>query len=399
MGKENSNLNKTIAEVLTLKKIIGVGGASKVFSAELDLKKFDFSRLYAYTQVQGSNHSARLNKANTMVEEISDLKLDKNTIKQILKLQKIALPHKEVAVKISKPDSSPEMFEAEWKNLICLNDKNVIQVYCGGKHGNHLYYAMELIHDVVSSQTIITEFDLQQKLLIIFRAGRGLDYLHKHDIIHRDVKPSNMITGIVGKNKYNTKITDLGTARNLDLEMEENGARRIVGTPHFMAPEQITTPNDVDKRCDVYSLGASLYELSTGIKPFAEIKTPKDIIKAKYHQAQPKKPSEVCRNIPSTLEQIILRAMHIDKNSRYESISQLVVDLKTFIQSEQKALAKCKSFDEFLSKEHQKQKYFFKVIQIRLQKEDESNRENSEKTSNEKKNSKKLKRTRSKRVR
>jgi len=398
MGKENSNLNKIIAEIFTLKKVIGVGGASKVFSAEVNLKKFDFSRLYAYTQVQGSNHSDRLNKANEMVEEISNLELDPSTIKQILKLQKIALPHKEVAIKISKPNSSIEMFESEWKNLICLNDKNVIQVYCGGSHGIHHYYAMELVHDVVEPKTIITEFDLHQKLLIIFRAGRGLDYLHKHDIIHRDVKPSNMITGVVGKDKYNTKITDLGTARNLDLETEKDGPKRIVGTPHFMAPEQITTPNEVDKRCDIYSLGASLYELATGIKPFAEISSPKEILKAKFRQTEPKKPSEVCPNIPSSLEQIILRSMHLDAGSRYESIAQMIIDLKTFIQSEQKALSKCKNFNDFFSKEHLKPKYFHQVIQIRMQEEFEKQVE-AEAPPKVKKDTKKLKRTRSTRRR
>jgi len=366
LGKDH--LNISISEAIKLKNLIGVGGASKVFAASLDLKKFDFKKLYAYTQVQANTHSARLNKVGAVVEEISNLDLDSSTIKQILKLQNIALPHKEVAVKVSKDGISEELFEAEWRNLICLNNKNVIQVYCGGKHNNHLYYAMELVHDVISPKTIITEFDCHQKLLVIFRAGRGLDYLHKHDIIHRDVKPSNMITGRVGKNKFNTKITDLGSARNLDLETSKDLAKKIVGTPQFMAPEQIITPENVDKSCDIYSLGASLYELSTGIKPFAEYGAAREIIRAKYKKVKPKKPSELCPNIPSSLEQIIFRAMHINKNARYDNIGQMIVDLKAFIQSEQKTLSKCLNFNDFKSKEHLKNKYFFKAIQNRLQK-------------------------------
>ena len=124
----------------------------------------------------------------------------------------------------------------------------------------------------------------------IFNAGKGLSFLHKKGIIHRDVKPDNFITYRNKEGRLITKVTDLGLAKNVEASIAMTATENVMGTPYFMSPEQMLSTKNIDQRADIYSLGASLYEFMTGIKPFQDKESVMDILKTALQKESPISP-------------------------------------------------------------------------------------------------------------
>lgn len=119
-------------------------------------------------------------------------------------------------------------------------------------------------------------FNLGDALFIVLRAAEALRHAHEEQIIHRDVKPSNLLISRLGR----VKLTDLGLAKPMDQDVSLTDTGLAVGTPQYMAPEQSLTPKQVDQRCDIYALGTCLYEFLTGRPPFAG-ETAREVLRAK----------------------------------------------------------------------------------------------------------------------
>jgi serine/threonine protein kinase len=153
----------------------------------------------------------------------------------------------------------------------------------------------------------------------------ALDYAHKEGVIHRDIKPSNLLLSPDGR----LSINDFGLARLLEQPgMTMTG--EFVGTPAYMSPEQITAGRvPVDHRTDIYSLGATLYELLTLRPPFTGER--RDQLLAQILHKDPKAPRRVNRKVPVDLETICLKAMDKDPDRRYQSAGELAADLRRYV--------------------------------------------------------------------
>jgi serine/threonine protein kinase len=332
----NSNVAQSVivGGIYTLRKKIGQGGMASVYYAETDLERFDYTILYAYTQVQADNHSQRRVKAEEFAARLNDKELDLGTVRAILEAHAIPLPDRNVALKVGATRVDLDRFEAEWKNLLCLNHDNVIKVYGGGMHGNRPYYVMELLARIVPVNTLIQKFTVRQKLAVVIDAARGLSYLHENGIVHRDVKPANIITCATDSGRYVTKIADLGIAKSVDDGLELTQENTTMGTPYYMSPEQIKSARDVDHRTDVYSLGATLYELMVMQRPFQAKTSFYDIVAAVQKGERPVSPREGLPRFPEVLSEIILCAMSPSRSRRYQNMSQMIRDLEHYLGEE-----------------------------------------------------------------
>jgi serine/threonine-protein kinase len=171
-----------------------------------------------------------------------------------------------VALKILNPklaaDSAyTERFLREARAVAKLSHPNIIVGIDVGKHGKYFYFAMEYVDGRTGLEVLRDEERFKEKnvLKIAMQMAKALDHAHKNGLVHRDIKPDNIMVTAKGE----AKLCDLGLAKRLDLG-DNLQPGTAVGTPHYIAPEQARGREDVDIRADIYALGASLYHMTTG---------------------------------------------------------------------------------------------------------------------------------------
>ena len=183
-----------------------------------------------------------------------------------------------VALKILAPDPEnrgrfAERFEREAQALARLTHPNIVAVYEFGEAGGLYFLAMEFV-DGVNLRKLIGGQALkpEQALAIAPAICDALQFAHTSGIVHRDIKPENILLDKQGR----VKIADFGIAKISGPERKEalTGEQQAIGTPHYMAPEQIEKPMQVDHRADIYSLGVVLYEMLTGELPLGKFALP-----------------------------------------------------------------------------------------------------------------------------
>jgi tetratricopeptide (TPR) repeat protein len=302
-----------------------------VYRATVNLDAFDFTMLYAYTQVNGADHAERCHNADKFAANLASRDLDIQTIRTILEAHGIPLPEGDVAIKLANSAVDEARFHSEWRNLVCLHHDNVIQVYGGGTHGEAPYYAMEVLPSIIEPEQIQSRFSLRQKLEFIRQAAGGLDYLHSNGIIHRDVKPDNLIACSLDPSRFVVKVTDLGIAKNSDSSMQMTMTNTVMGTPSFMSPEQAKSSRDVDRRADVYSLGATFYWLMCGKVPYAEASSIYEVIGSITQGTPPTPIHGLVDDLPKPVQQIIECSMAFDPDDRYPSMSELIEDIERYL--------------------------------------------------------------------
>ena len=335
--------------VYALKEKIGEGGMASVYLAEVDLARFDYTTLYAYTQVQGASHSERRENAEGLAKELKSKSLDLATMRVILETQNIPIPNNNVAVKVLTGREGVDRFEGEWKNLLCLNHPNVVHVYGGGVYQKRAYYSMELIENLVQPKEIKKSFSMKDKLNVLIQAGRGVQFLHDNGLIHRDIKPDNLATSEVAKGEYITKVTDLGLGKDIDDDMGLTQTNTIMGSPSYMSPEQIASTKNVDFRTDIYSLGASLFEFVTGYRPYDDKTTVYELIAAVSQGESPFVCDERIAHLPPAMIEIIEKSMAFDPDDRYSTVAEFVDALEAYLKSRNPQATQCVDFEEVQS--------------------------------------------------
>jgi len=234
------------------------------------------------------------------------------------------------AVKVLHPhfSSDPDFllqFKAEAQNLARLRHPNIVQVYDASVAGNYPYLVMEFI-DGITLKFLIEEYSekrvripLIRALRTIYSVGLALAYAHQRNIIHRDVKPSNIMIEESGR----VVLADFGLARLTTMRSDtETGT--IKGTPAYMAPEQALGRSS-NPRSDIYSLGVIFYELLTGRQPYSD-ENPLAI--AMKHVSDPLiPPRAVVPEIPEEVEKIVIRSMIKNPNERYSTAKDFLQDL------------------------------------------------------------------------
>ena len=240
--------------------------------------------------------------------------------------------NREVALKVlntaqTKDAAFVSQFVAEARAAAKLQHPNVVSVFDVEHDGDLYYYAMELMHDGSCEDWLKQHgtMPVDRATQVIADAAAGLAYAESLGIVHRDIKPDNLMLDQHGA----IKIADLGLASTSSDPKED----RAVGTPHFMAPEQVLK-QPLDHRTDLYALGCTYYRLVTGRTPFRG-QTVKDILRAQVKET-PESASKVNPDVPQEVDAIIARLMAKDAGDRYQTANELLEELHALLQPQQK---------------------------------------------------------------
>jgi len=215
-----------------------------------------------------------------------------------------------------------ERFRREASSAAGLNHPNIVQIYDRGEAEGTYYIAMEYLEGRSLKEIILKYAPLNPDLLVSISVQivEALRFAHRRDVIHRDIKPQNIIIDSDGR----VKVTDFGIARAGNAStMTEVGS--ILGTAHYLSPEQ-AQGQQVEAASDLYSLGVVMYEMATGKLPF-DADNPVSIAMQHVHE-QPVSPRSVVPDIPENLEAVILRALGKRPTERYLTAQAMLDDLR-----------------------------------------------------------------------
>ena len=232
---------------------------------------------------------------------------------------------KMLAQSLVEKRSFVERFSREAQVLASLDHPNIVRLLgVGGEHGCY-YYAMEYVNGFTLRTLrdgLGGQMSVGDALLVALKCAAGLGHAHGRRIVHRDVKPENIMITHLGE----VKIADLGLAKptNQDLDLTDSGTG--VGTPRYMAPEQARDGKTADARCDIYSLGCCLYQLVTGQLPFPG-ESAVDLMLAKEKGVFPSA-RRLNRDVPPRLDLILDKMLVRDPSLRYQSCDELIADLE-----------------------------------------------------------------------
>jgi CheY-like chemotaxis protein/predicted Ser/Thr protein kinase len=237
---------------------------------------------------------------------------------------------REVALKVisyvlSSQEAYREKFINEARVISKLDHPNIARIYYIGYSSNILYFAMEFIPGN-TLQVLIKkqgQIDILKGLDYLITSCQTLDFVCKKNIIHRDIKPDNIIIN----DKGILKIVDFGVAKTIDLDYKGGKEGKVVGTPFYISPDSIAG-GPVDHRSDIYSLGASFYHAFTGYPPFSGKDIKEIILKHLNSKISPMR--EKNPKVPESLSNIIEKMMAKDPAKRYQDYQELNIDLKLF---------------------------------------------------------------------
>ena len=232
-----------------------------------------------------------------------------------------------VAIKILRPEFTKdeqfiESFKRESQASARLSHANIVGVYDVGKEGNIHFIVMELIDGKVLSEVIKEKGRIEYKeaISIIRQVASALSLAHKNQIIHRDIKPHNILITSTGV----AKLADFGIAKAVSAATIVGGNNKIMGSVHYFSPEQARGAY-VDERSDIYSLGIVLYEMLTGKVPF-DGDNPVSIALMHINDPMPSLTKEV-PGIPPQLEKIVNKATEKYQSNRYKTVDDMIKDL------------------------------------------------------------------------
>ena len=222
---------------------------------------------------------------------------------------------RDVALKVLPPELAmapgfDERFQREAQVLAKLNHNNIVDVYDFGKAGPYSYLLLEFV-DGVNLRELIAggEASPSDALEIVPQLCDALQFAHDAGVVHRDVKPENVLIDTRG----HVKITDFGLAKLAQVGSSNNLTRtqQVMGTPQYMAPEQIERPKDVDHRADIYAMGVVFYELLTGELPLGRFDPPS-------HKS----------GTSRRLDRVVMKTLQKDPAKRFEQVSEVKTEVE-----------------------------------------------------------------------
>jgi eukaryotic-like serine/threonine-protein kinase len=233
-----------------------------------------------------------------------------------------------VAIKIVPPHllTNPvflKRFEQEYSATKEIDHPNIVRTIEFGREGNAPYLVMEYVEGESLGQRLerTPRFAEREAIQLISQVAQGLHKAHKKGLVHRDVKPDNILITPDGL----AKLTDFGLIKEIETDLNLTRTGRGLGTPHFMAPEQFRNAKNADVRCDIYSLAATLYQMVTGELPFKSM-SPLDAWMKKIHNELPA-PRELLPELSERVDWAIRRSMSADPQKRAATCREFVEDL------------------------------------------------------------------------
>ncbi len=256
-------------------------------------------------------------------------KLGAGAMATVFKAKQLSLDRM-VAIKVlpRKFTSNPqfiERFYAEGRAAAQLNHPNIVQAYDVGKAGDYHYFVMEYVEGSTVYDTIVKNrrYTEQDAITITIQTAEALEHAHAKGLIHRDVKPKNIMLTKDGM----AKLADMGLARAIsDREAAEAEQGKAFGTPYYISPEQIRGELNIGPPADIYSLGATLYHMVTGAVPF-DGKNPSAVMH-KHLKADLAPPDHVNPKLSAGVSEVIEMMMAKSPARRYQTCKDLIADLR-----------------------------------------------------------------------
>ena len=236
---------------------------------------------------------------------------------------------RQVALKVLRPELSaalgPERFSREIRFVAQFNHPHILSLYDSGEMEGFLYFVMPYVEGESLRDRLAREKQLPvpDAIRILKEVADALAYSHARGVVHRDIKPGNVL--LSGRHAV---VTDFGVAKAVTASATRDTMTTVglaVGTPHYMAPEQAMGAADIDHRADIYALGVLAYEMITGRTPF-EAKTPQGILAAHVMEA-PKPIRELRPGLPEPLANAIMRCLEKHAADRWQSADDLLAHL------------------------------------------------------------------------
>lgn len=237
-----------------------------------------------------------------------------------------------VALKILSPVLSQdpafaERFSREARALAKLNHPNIVAIYDFGKAGDFYFFVMEYVDGMNLRQLVQAQKRIQpeEALSLIPKICEALQYAHEEGVVHRDIKPGNILISKKGR----VKIADFGLAKIAGRESKDSrltGTQDVMGTLHYMAPEQLENPLAVDHRADIYSVGVVFYEMLTGELPIGRFSSPSQKVQ-----------------VDVRLDEIVLRALEKEPTRRYQNAGEVKTDVETIAATMEKLAARLRA--------------------------------------------------------
>ena len=216
-------------------------------------------------------------------------------------------------------------FYKEGKAAAKLNHPNIVQAIDVGESGGYHYFVMEYVEGKTIADDITKKgpFPESEALEIIIQVANALAHAHGIGLVHRDVKPKNIMINQHGV----VKLADMGLARETtDIETAQSEAGKAYGTPYYIAPEQIRGKIDIDGRADIYGLGATLYHMVTGQVPFMA-EDSSDVMR-KHLREKLVPPDHINTSLSGGISEVIEIMMAKKKEDRYKNVEELLLDLE-----------------------------------------------------------------------
>ena len=236
---------------------------------------------------------------------------------------------RQVALKVLRDELSaalgPERFSREIRFVAQFNHPHILSLYDSGSVDGFVYFVMPFVEGESLRDRLAREKQLPvpDAIRILKEVADALAYAHARGVVHRDIKPGNVL--LSGRHAV---VTDFGVAKAVSASATNDTATTVglaVGTPHYMAPEQAMGVTDIDQRVDIYALGVLAYEMLTGRTPF-EGKTPQGILAAHVMEA-PRPLRELRPGVSEQVAQVVIRCMKKEPADRWQSAEQLLTHL------------------------------------------------------------------------
>jgi predicted Ser/Thr protein kinase len=220
-----------------------------------------------------------------------------------------------VALKVLPPvegkdPAFAERFQREARALARLNHPNIVAIYDFGQAGPYYYFMMEFVEGPNLRQLErARRLSPEEAFAIVPKICEALQYAHDEGIVHRDIKPENILVDQKGR----VKIADFGIAKIVGLKQDITltGTQHTLGTPHYMAPEQIEAPNKVDHRADIYALGVVFYEMLTGELPMGRFEPPSKKLQ-----------------VDVRVDEVVLKSLERNPEKRYQTVGAVKTDVE-----------------------------------------------------------------------
>lgn len=285
------------------------------------------------TPAQAERLKSRLKASKTVAHQIPGYKIigkiGAGAMAVVYKAKQLSL-NRIVAIKVlpKRFSENPEYVQRFYKEGQAagkLNHPNIVQAIDVGEAGGYHYFVMEYVEGRTVAEDIAAGkvFSEQEALDIIIQVAHALEHAHAHGLIHRDVKPKNIMISNDGM----VKLADMGLAREVtDIKLAQTEAGKAYGTPYYIAPEQIRGKIDIDGRADIYGLGATAYNMLTGRVPFMADDSAEVMRKHLREQLVP--PDHINTSLSAGVSEVIEIMMAKRREDRYQNVKELLIDLE-----------------------------------------------------------------------